>query len=327
MFVLKGHFSIGNYTFDAIHQVEISHSTETITDTAVIKMPTQFTVRQNGELKFTEEVIKVGDAVSITIGYEGRYEKKEFEGYVSRIKCSFPMEIYCEDATYLLKRKEFKFSKPDTSLKDVLNKIVEGTPIPLAANIPDVKMDKFTLSGKNCAQALQYLIEKWHIGSAYINDKGELYAGLQQVNQVNEVVTYNLNGSLVANDLEFKSSEDKRIRVVYEGMTRENVKIRVELGDKDGDLSEVKTKNVTSKEQLQKDAQARLETLKYGGFDGDVTSFLIPYANKGMTAKIVDEKHPNRNGFYFIKKVITTYGTSGARRKITLGKKLMEDKK
>jgi len=62
--------------------------------------------------------------------------------------------------------------------------------------------------------------------------------------------------------------------------------------------------------------------LKYDGFEGDITSFLIPYATRGMAAKIYDKEHPNRDGTYFIKKVVTTFGMGGARRKVTLGNKL-----
>ena len=65
-----------------------------------------------------------------------------------------------------------------------------------------------------------------------------------------------------------------------------------------------------------------LKEAKYDGFEGDVTSFLLPYATRGMAAEIIDKEHTNREGNYFIKSVVTTYGMSGARRKVTLGNKL-----
>jgi hypothetical protein len=74
--------------------------------------------------------------------------------------------------------------------------------------------------------------------------------------------------------------------------------------------------------ELEEMAKAAIEKLKYDGFEGDVTSFLIPFATRGMKAKILDSEHPNREGNYFIKKVVTTFGTGGARRKVSIGNKL-----
>ena len=84
------------------------------------------------------------------------------------------------------------------------------------------------------------------------------------------------------------------------------------------DSLKVELPKETTTEQL----LAEIEKLKYDGFEGDVTSFLIPYATRGMKAKLLDNEHPNREGNYFIKKVVTTFGTGGARRKITIGNKL-----
>lgn len=321
MFVLQGFFQIGGYTFHAINEVEITHSVEEISDTALIKMPTRFTVRQNGEVKFTEEAIKVGDQVAVTIGYKGKSERKEFEGYVSRIKCSVPLEIYCEDATWLLRRKACSFSKLNTNLREVLEYIVKETPIKLANNVPDVPLEKFTLRNVNGAQALKYIKDNLAM-SIYLNDEGELYCGLQQMNNIGQVAIYDLNYNLVSNDLEFKTAEDKKIKVIYEALSPDNKKVRVELGDDGGDKIEVKTKIIKDVAQLEKLAKAHLTRLKYDGFDGDFTTFLIPYANRGMAAKLIDERHPNREGKYFIKKVVTTYGLQGARRRITPGNKL-----
>ena len=41
-----------------------------------------------------------------------------------------------------------------------------------------------------------------------------------------------------------------------------------------------------------------------------------------MAAVIQDSEHPAREGKYFIKKVVTTYGSSGARRDVTISNKL-----
>ncbi|WP_312357269.1 hypothetical protein [Sphingobacterium multivorum] len=321
MFILGGTFEIGSFKFSAINEIEIIKSVDDISDTAVIKMPSKFLVKQNGGLKYTEEVIKKGDPVKITLAYKGKFEKVEFEGYVDRIKAGVPMEIHCVDATWLLRRKECKFSKSKTSLKEVLQHIVEGTDLKLATNIPDLPLEKYLLKNKNGLQALYQIKEETSM-SIYLNDAGELYCGLQQLNNIGQIVKYDLNYNLVENNLEFRTADDKKIKVVYESTTKDNKKLKVELGDDGGEKIEVKTKTITDQATLERMAKTHLERAKYDGYDGDVTSFLIPYATRGMAAEIIDKKHVNRQGKYFIKKVVTTFGTGGARRKVSISNKL-----
>ena len=94
------------------------------------------------------------------------------------------------------------------------------------------------------------------------------------------------------------------------------------MGDADGEERTFHTSVISDEKKLEEMAKAEIEKLKYDGFDGEITSFLIPFATRGMKAKIVDSEHKNREGNYFIKKVVTTFGTSGARRKISIGNKI-----
>ena len=94
------------------------------------------------------------------------------------------------------------------------------------------------------------------------------------------------------------------------------------MGDKDGELRTFHTSIISDEKKMEEMAQAELKKLKYDGFDGSVKSFLIPYAEHAMAAVIQDREHPAREGKYFIKKVVTTYGSSGARRDVTISNKL-----
>ena len=117
-----------------------------------------------------------------------------------------------------------------------------------------------------------------------------------------------------------KNNKDKNKK--DKNKDKQNNKKSIEVGDPDGEQREFTTSVVSDLNKLEEMAKAELEKLKYDGFEGDVTSFLIPYATRGMKAKLLDNEHPNREGNYFIKKVVTTFGTGGARRKITIGNKL-----
>lgn len=321
MFILECKVEIGEYVFNSINEIEITKSVEEMSDTAVIKLPTRFKIRQNGEQQYTETAIKVGDKVTITLGYEDKYSGVEFVGFVKKISPKIPLEIHCEDAIWLLRRKNITKSWESTTLKEILNEVVKDTGVELADNIPRVKLDKWIIKNANGAQVLESF-KKDLLMSVFINDEGKLYCGLQQLTNVGQTVVYDLNFNLVSNDLEFKSKEDRKIKIKYTYIDSENKRKSIEVGDPDGEQRTYHTSVISDIKKLEEMAKAEIEKLKYDGFEGDVTSFLIPFATRGMKAKILDEEHPNRDGNYFIKKVVTTFGTGGARRKVTIGNKL-----
>ena len=321
MFILESKVEIGSYIFNQVNEIEITKSVEELSDTAVIKLPTRFKVRQNGEQKFTEDAIKVGDKVTITLGYEGKYSGVEFTGFVKKISPKIPLEIHCEDALWVLRRKNITRSWEKTTMKEILTEVVKGTPVQLANNIPSVNLDKWIIKNANGAQVLESL-KKDLLMTAFINDEGKLYCGLQQLTNVGQTVVYDLNYNLVENNLEFKSKEERKIKIKYTYIDKENKRKSIEVGDPDGEQRTYHTSVISDTKKLEEMANAEIEKLKYDGFEGDVTSFLIPYATRGMKAKLLDNEHPNREGNYFIKKVVTTFGTGGARRKITIGNKL-----
>ncbi|NHN26754.1 late control protein [Flavobacterium jejuense] len=321
MFILEGKAEIGDYIFNALNEVEITKSVEELGDTAVIKIPTAFKVKQNGQKLFVEDAIKVGDAVKITLGYQDKYSGVEFTGFVKKISPKIPIEIHCEDNLWLLRRKNITKSFEQTTMKEILKEVVKDTPIQLADNIPEVKLEKWIINNANGAQVLESF-KKDLLMSVFIDDDGKLYCGLQQLTNVAQPVVYDLNYNLVENNLEFKSKEERKIKIKYTYIDKANKRKSIEVGDADGEQRTYHTTVISDEKKLEEMAKAEIEKLKYDGFDGNVKSFLIPYSTRGMKAKFIDSEHPNREGNYFIKKVVTSFGTSGARRTVTIGARL-----
>ena len=322
LFVLESIVKIAAYSFNTVSSVEITKSVDELTDTAIITMPAQFKVRQNGTLLFTDEAIKVGDPVTITLGYERYYSGVEFRGYVSKVNPKIPIEIHCEDATWLLKRKNInKAWNQPVQLKEILQEVVKDTSIKLAANIPEMKIDKFIIQNANANQVLQTLKSDYGL-SIYLNDNEELYVGLQQLNNIHQEVAYDLNYNLVENNLEYKTEESRKIKVRYTYIDKKNKKKTVEVGDPDGEVRTFHTSVISDEAKLKEMAKAELIKLKYEGFSGNVKSFLIPYATRGMTAKIINKLKPKQEGKYFINKVVTTFSDQGARRQAYITNKL-----
>ncbi len=322
MFVLESKVVIGDYEFKSIHNIEFTKSVDDLVDTAIIQLPTRFKIKQNNVLKFTEEAIKVGDAVAITVGYKNQYSATEFVGYVRKIMPTIPVEIHCEDAMYVLRRKTInKAWNEPTTLKEVLTEVIKDTDIQLANNIPDIPLDKFIIKNANGTQVLQNLKKNLRL-TAFINDDNELYCGLQQFTNIGDEVGYDLNYNLVENNLEFKFKDERQIRVRYIYTDEEGNQKEAQFGDTTGELRTYRTAIVSDLETLEQMAQTEINRLKFDGFEGSVKTFLIPFATRGMRAKIIDQDHTNREGAYFINKVKTTFGTGGARREVTIGTKL-----
>lgn len=322
MFVLESNIEIGDYVFNAVHDVEITKSVDELGDTCVIQLPTRFKVKENNQEKYTEEAIKVGDEVKVTLGYENKYSGVEFVGYVKKIKPTIPLQIECEDKIWLLRRKNItKAWNEGTTLKEVLQEVVKDTPVQLVDTIIDVPLDKYIIKNANGAQVLQAIKKDMSL-SVFINDDDKLYVGLQQLDNIGQEVIYDLNYNLVENNLEYKTKDERHIKVRYTYIGKNNERKEVEVGDADGELRTFHTSVISDEAKLKELATSEIERLKYDGFDGDVTSFLMPFATRGMTAKIIDNEHAGREGNYFIKKVVTTFGLSGARRTVSIGNKL-----
>jgi len=233
-----------------------------------------------------------------------------------------PLEIKCEDAMWLLRRKNINraFNKK-TSLKEILQEVVSGTEIKLSDKIPEMDIDKFIIQNANGTQVLQKLKEDYPL-SVYLDDEDTLYVGLQQLNNIGQQVIYDLNYNIVENNLEYKSADQKKVKVRYQCRDKANKLIKVELGDDGGEVKEMNLPNVNNEKVLTELAEAALKSAKYDGFEGSVKSFLIPFATRPMAAVIKDKEHKNREGKYFIKKVVTSFGTDGARRDVTISNKL-----
>ena len=325
MFVLTAHIEIGNYIFKQVHGVTIIKSVDLLSDTAEIELPMSalFGNTEVGfERKQLEQEIKAGDAVKITLAYKDVIETEEFNGFVRFIKPNVPtVTIECEDAVYVIRKKQITKNFGKTTLLKVLQYIVEGTGVALAGDIPEVIFDKFLLKNVNGAQALEKIKEEYGL-YIFIDDNNNLFAGLRQTKNIGLTQIYNIYENVVSHDLKFRKAEDVRISLKVIGVLKDNTKIEVIVGDTTGEQRTLYKYNISDKAALKNIGEAELSDMKFDGYEGSITSFLTPYATRGYNAQIIDKNYPERTGNYFIPKVTTTFNTSGARRKVELGTKV-----
>lgn len=322
MYVLSADITIAGKRFTRVHQVEIECSAKVLEDKAVIKLPA--TARLEREGAFFSEVetsktFKVGDEVSIKFGYDGDL-KEEFRGFVSKIKPGMPLEIECLDAVWLLRRKNCKGSFKNTTLKALLEFILEGTGITIKGDVPGINFKVFYLKNVTAASAVQKLKDDYGL-QLFLKNFNELHVGLTSASD-NVKVKYGLGENVIDSDLEWVGKDDTRIRVKAIHIKKDNTKVEHEYGDDDGELRTVYFYDLESAADLEKMALAEANKYRYEGYSGGLTTFLIPSAQVGNVASLRDNQFSERAGDYLIDKVVTTFGTDGARRKIELGLKV-----
>ncbi len=325
MFVLKSNIQIGKYQFTQVNEVKIKKSVDSISDTAIIKLPISAVLQNNNEgfeRRNLETVIRAGDKVSITLAYEGVLEVQEFTGFVAFVKPNNPLlVIECEDAVYNIRKKRINKNFGKTTLREVLNYIVEGLGIALSGDLPKVEFDKFLLKDVNGARALEKLKDEYGL-NIFLDNNGDLFAGLRQTVGTGDKVYYDLNQNVIQHKLTYRYAEDIRLRVKVVGIQKDNTKVEVILGDLDGEQRTLFRYNIKDKARLKAIGEAELSDLKFTGYDGNITSFFAPYATRGMTAVLRDQLFPDRVGAYFIIAVTVIFGVNGARRIIELGTKV-----
>jgi hypothetical protein len=321
MFVLNADITISGKRFTRVAEVEIQ-SSKVLEDTARIVLPTTALLERQGAVVSEVETAKqfaVGDLVVINLGYNGTL-REEFRGYVSKIKPTTPVEIECVDAVWLLRRKNLSKSFRTTTLKALLAFIVDGTGITLKGEIPGIDFKKFYLRNVTAAHALQKLKDEYGL-TLFLKNFNELHVGLTSYTD-NVHVRYSLGQNVIDNSLEWVNEDDTRIRIKAVHVRPNNTKIEKEYGDADGELRTLYFYDIDAGESLEKLAKQEALKYKYAGFKGSLNTFLLPNVQVGNVAVMSDPDYSERAGSYLIDKVVTTFGTNGARRAVSLGLKV-----
>lgn len=328
--VLACEVLIGSYVFRQVNDVHIEKSWREIIDTASIKIPNRI---RNQQLETTsiEKYISVGDKVSVTLFYLGKTRRLEFEGFVSRLRPNMPFEIECEDNGYLLKKVNLKKSWKNTTLKTVVQYILDETneKFPTAGlkaslAIPEVSFLQFRLDNVNGASALQQIKDDYGLIATFSGT--ELFVGLAYTEQ-RGMVEYSLAWNVIEADLTYRDEKDVQLKVAAIGIKQNNTRIEAEVGDKDGEQRTLFFYNVSSTKELKALADEEIKKLKFTGFEGGLKTFGIPWAEPLMTARLYDPNYEQkRDGDYVIDSVVTDFNTSdGFKRRIELGIKVSNE--
>jgi len=335
MFVLNCDITIGQYRFTSVHQVKVKRSLHSYVDTAVVKIPASARLKQEGQVTSSQETAKLIQEkmpVLIKLGYNGELHE-EFSGYVGRVNFTTPVEIECEGHFQPLKYLQFTKSWENTTLLEVLQYLVTGTDIALSSRIPDAPLGKVYIDNQSGTEVLD-MLKKWGF-AVYFNGR-ELYAGLQYVEKpVGKEVRYRLGWNVIRdNQLKYRRAEDVKVKLIARTRNQENMIVSTTVGDKNGmeRVIEYPYANVVGKTtaeieaNLKEKAESDLKGISYDGYEGKITTFLVPFALPNDTAKLEDPQYGERDGAYIVESTEVTFGTTGARRVLEIGIKVNAQK-
>lgn len=330
LFIPNIQVNIGKYRFDRVAECTVTKSGKLLENTASIKIPRTGNLRQKGKLSTstdTNRIFKPGDEVRIQMGYNGTMaqnftdgtKQEEFRGYVRHVKTGVPVEIVCEDQTWVLKRKNLHASFGKTTLKKLLEFILAGTGIKLVKDVPGIDFKKFIFRNVTAAQALQKIKEKYGL-TIYFKDWNLLFVGIAFEQDTYQLI-YEVGTNVISDDLEFVDEDETRLSCKAILMKKDNTRVVKQVGDPYGEKRTLYFYNIAEAD-LEKVATEELKKYKYTGYKGSITTFLIPNPRLGMRALFRDLAFPERNGKYLADKIETTFTTNGVRRKINLGLKV-----
>ena len=304
-----------NWTLDKVTEVEITLDTEQLTDTCKITLPKR--IKWDGEI---DTPVRRGDAVKVWLGYDDDLQLA-FTGYIRDVGFKTPIVLMCEDEMFKLKqqatvKKAYKSVSIETLLKE------QG--ISYKVNVMgEQSLGQYRVTADTVAALLGHLHENG-IRSFFRNEDGEpvLYCGVlfERDDRLTQVFATGVN-IISDQSLEQQQAENIRLRVKAISLMPNNKKIKVEVGDADGEHRTLHTYNKTESE-LKAWAEQEIKRLKRDGLKGSFTTFGAKLVDK-LTAigiKIDGEK----KGVYQVKKNIIKYGTGGFRQEITLGARLSE---
>lgn len=303
-----------SWRLDFVTGVEITRDTEKLTDICKITLPKK--IKWDGE---NEVPVKRGDAVKVWLGYDDRNELA-FAGYVKEVGFKTPVGLECEDEMFKLKqmaaiKKAYKSTTLEQLLKD--------------QGLTDVKvmgeqtLGAYRVTADTVASLLGKLQESG-IRSFFRCEDGKpvLYSGVifERGTGVSQVFATGVN---IINDqsLEQQKADTMRLNVKAVSILPNNKKIKVEVGDADGERRTITTYNKTES-QLKAWAEQEIKRLKRDGLKGSLTTFGYKLVDKLDTVGVKIDGTPM--GVYQVKKNVIKYGSGGYRQEVTLGLRVAE---
>lgn len=316
MYTLDFEVKIGEFYLGMVDSITIHKSVELLADTCEVVLPA---ARLNKALE-VEEQIKRGDEVSVSIGYKEVGIKEEFKGYLQRISTDGgSIKLFCEDDLFQFRKDLPNEELKKISLSDLLSKVVKGIGKNYKIDCSYTWVyDKFVIRDATGYDVLKKVQEECG-ADIYLKD------GVLHIHPPGEVVGkerfYDFAVNIEEAELSFKRAEDKKVKVVVKAIMPDGKVKEIEVGSTGGEKVEVKC-HASDTASMKARGEAEVKRRTFDGYDGSITTWLIPECNPGDTASIHDGDYTYKDGTYFVRSVTTEFSEGGGKRKVELGYRL-----
>ena len=300
----------------------LSKSAEELTDRATLKV----NAMAAGQALQTEEAIHAGLPIRIALGYDGD-NRRELEGYiVSTSNNDGLLTIQCEDAMYLLRQEVQNQQLTNVSATEIAEAVVaeagQGLSVEAGAGVSDIRFSEFTIVDATAWDVLNKLRTQ---GGLLIYARGKkVYLSLRYLQDAaaRGKVRYDFAKNVQKSRLKYIRAEERKVLVKVIGITKDNQRILATAGAPGQDSFTFTRFGVADEAAAQRIAEEEFKKWSYTGYEGSLTSWLVPYATYGMQAELIDPLYPAREGIYYISAVRVSYSADGGRREVFLAQKV-----
>jgi hypothetical protein len=306
---LTANITIGTLAFSHAASVTCESGWQRMGDKCTVSFPRNIEVQG----KRVGEILKAGQPASVALGYDGK-NTVVLAGKVSRVSPEMPVVVEIEDGYYDLRRSSISKAYKQVSLKELLADILPGT----ETVVPEIALGKLRFDQITVARVLLELQKTFGIYS-YFRD-GKLHSGFAYAKEPAAVHKFSFQKNIVSSSLSFVEEAERKIKVKATSFMPDGKTISVELGDADGDQRTLHYYGLDAT-QLKAVATAEISRLQVSGYEGDIVVLGQPTVRHGDAVELSDERLPDRTGMYFVDQVTTSWGMSGFRQTLKLGKK------
>ena len=307
---------VGNYKVGMLEKVEINRSVELLADTATITLPA---AEYNTALD-VESKIKRGDKVTITLGYEETGMVEEFAGWVQRIGTdNGAITIECEDDLFKFRIGLKDQQKTEIKLEDLLKLVVEGIGGGYKIDCSySWTYEKFTINSATGYDVLKKVQEE---SGADIYIQGDTLHVHPPGQTVGKDIIYDFAQNVQSCNLNYRRADERKVQVVVKAVTPDGKVKERHYGPTGADKVEVKC--ATSDDASMKlRGESERKRLTFDGYDGSITTWLVPFVIPGDSANLHDADYDYKDGRYFVRAVKTEFSSSGGTREVELGFRL-----
>lgn len=318
MLSMEYDITVGSYRLGMVDSVEVKKSVETLSDTAIIVLPSAYINKAID----VESKLKEGDKVSVRFGY-GKNLKLEFNGYLNAISTDDgKVTLECEDSVYLFRKEVKDAEHKNITAKSLLQKIAKEVDTTFSVSCDyDFIYEKFIVKDATAWDVLKKVQDETKANIYFKDNVLHVHPQYSEISN-SQAVIFDFSVNVEKSDLKWKRADQRKYLVEVEGVKSDGTRISVTFGKAGGDKRSIKIYGVTDKNSLLKRAKEELATVVYTGFEGNFTGWLVPYCEPAFKIEFRDDEYPEKNGIYYVIATETKFSSSGGERVITIGKKI-----